>query len=125
MGDLRFPSCPAGAVCVNTSLPPQSPLWETGNTTLRSLPLDQKYWRPSAISLKPKPCPHSRTCLGGLVHAGSYSMANEDTCKPGLMGPYCSYCVPAWHYFHTVSQSCRDCGTSLLAAGAHLHTSHA
>ena len=103
-GALDCRPCPIGANC------------SAGAISLRTLPLQRGYFRPSAESLDMRRCPDASAsaqlsgCIGGS-DPSSY-------CVSGLSGPFCRLCTePHGHYYeaatHGRPSSCRPCAEQL------------
>ena len=82
------------------------------NTTLTSLAVEPRYWRPGFNSTVAKQCPFPSTCAGGLSSSALYSADAASGCTPGrgLVGAYCMLCATPKSYFDPQRAACEPCG---------------
>jgi len=83
------------------------------NTTLQTLTVDSRYWRPGSASAVAKLCPSPFTCTGGsMASTVQYDPSSNATCAPGrgTRGAYCTLCIdPTSHFFDEQASRCKAC----------------
>lgn len=97
-------SCPASATCAKPG------------TSLKTLIVDDAYWRPGHQSQTIRRCPHEGTCASGTTPDAVYDRFGDATCVPGhgLAGAYCQLCKDPTRYFS--HGHCHSCNPGRTAA---------
>ena len=85
---------------------------------LRSMSLDNGYWRTKATSAAVLECPQEGACIGDTPPAnGLLAMENSTlgySCRDGHTGPLCSVCLKDY-YLDVAGQQCTKCGSQTLS----------
>ena len=61
------------------------------NTNIKTININQHYWRSSDLSTKIYKCKNRFACKGGIINISS-----DDLCNEGFKGPLCNVCEKGW-----------------------------
>ena len=61
------------------------------NTNIKTININQNYWRSSDLSTKIYKCKNRFACKGGIINISS-----DDLCNEGFNGPLCNVCEKGW-----------------------------
>ena len=114
-GYLTSPSLPIGDSSMCEACPPHSTCAKI-NTTIDTILVDDRFWRPGYLTIAPQRCPRPELCVNGTMPDAKYNRFSNATCASdrGVAGVYCQLCLDESHYF-SHDLSCRACDAGLSA----------